>query len=405
MPTRYKYKALDDTGKFQQGVVIAETPEQVVDQLNSHELVPVSVSKCSERNALSLLGFIRGTDYDNLILFTNNLSTMYRSGIPLLRALSIIKIGPEGSRFNQAIQQIRFSVQSGKSLSQAMAEYPDLFSKVYLNSIAAGEESGKLEEILDEMSSMLEKEMEISRLLKSGLRYPMIVISVIILGFVVLMTYVIPKFVAFYSSFHAQLPLPTRVMIALSSLFTTYWPILLISLIAVIFAIKQLLANPKGRLMVDTQLLKLPIFGGLIAKGNVARFSLMFRILFKAGLPIIKCLEILADSVKNSRMTQEIKKIEDIFKRGAESELSTEQFTFFPDMARQMIAIGLESGSLENMLDEVGTHYSKEVQYTSRQLTAILEPILTLVVSVFVLMMALAIFLPMWNLIKVFNGG
>jgi type II secretory pathway component PulF len=405
MPTRYKYKALDGTGRFQQGVVIAESPEQVVDQLNSHELVPVNVSRCSERSALSLFGFIRGTDYDNLILFTNNLSTMYRSGIPLLRALSIIKIGPDGSRFNQAIQQIRFSVQSGKSLSQAMAEYPDLFSKVYLNSIAAGEESGKLEEILDEMAVMLEKEMEISRLLKSGLRYPMIVISVIILGFVVLMAYVIPKFVAFYSSFHAQLPLPTRIMIAISSLFTTYWPILVISVIAVIFGIRQLLVNPKGRLFVDTQLLRLPIFGGLIAKGNVARFSLMFRILFKAGLPIIKCLEILADSVKNSRMTQEIGKIEDIFKRGAESELSTEQFAFFPDMARQMIAIGLESGSLENMLEEVGAHYSKEVQYTSRQLTAILEPILTLVVSVFVLMMALAIFLPMWNLIKVFNGG
>ncbi len=405
MPTRYKYKALDPSGEYQQGVLIAESPEQVLDQLNSHELIPVNIAKCSEKNALSLLGFIRGTDYDNLIMFTNNLSTMYRSGIPLLRALSIIKVGAEGGRFNQAIQQIRFSVQSGKSLSQAMAEYPDLFSKVYLNGIAAGEESGKLEEILDEMATMLEKEMEISRLLKSGLRYPIIVISVIAMGFVVLMTYVIPKFVAFYSSFHAQLPLPTRVMIAISSLFTTYWPILVIGLIALAFGMKQLLTNPKGRLAIDTQLLKLPIFGGLISKGNVARFSLMFRILFKAGLPIIKCLEILADSVKNSRMTVEIKKIEDIFRRGAESELSTEQFAFFPDMARQMIAIGLESGSLETMLEEVGAHYSKEVQYTSRHLTAILEPILTLVVSVFVLMMALAIFLPMWNLINVFNGG
>ncbi len=405
MPTRYKYKALDTVGRYQQGTLIAETPEQVLDQLSAHELVPVNIARCPDKMPLSLLGFIRGTDYDNLIMFTNNLSTMYRSGIPLLRALSIIKIGPETSRFNQAIQQIRFSVQSGKSLSQAMSEYPDLFSRVYLNSIAAGEESGKLEEILDEMAIMLEKEMEISRQLKSGLRYPIVVLSVVALAFVILMSYVIPKFVEFYSSFHAQLPLPTRIMIGLSSLFTTYWPAMLIGAAAVVFTIKQVLANPKGRLAVDTQLLRLPIFGELIAKGNVARFSLMFRILFKAGLPIIKCLEILADSVKNERMTLEIKKLEDLFRRGAEAELSTEHFDFFPDMARQMMAIGLESGSLESMLEEVGSHYAKEVQYTSRQLTAILEPVLTLVVSVFVLMMALAIFLPMWNLIKVFNGG
>jgi MSHA biogenesis protein MshG len=337
-------------------------------------------------------------------MFTNNLATMYRSGIPLLRALTIIKIGPEDGHFNRALQQVKYSVQSGKSLSEAMADFDDIFFRVYRNSIAAGEESGRLEDILDELATMMEKELELSRLIKSGLRYPIIVIIVIAIAFVVLMTYVIPQFVDFYSSFDADLPLPTKIFIGTSNFFTRYWALLLGVAVAAGFGFRKVVSNEKGRLLVDRKLLKLPVFGELILKGNVARFAMMFRILFRAGLPIIQSLQILADSVKNTMVSREINKLEDMFRRGSDANLLEEEFEFLPDLAKQMISIGLETGALERMLGELGTFYGKEVQYTSRHLTAILEPILTLVVSVFVLIMALAIFLPMWNLIKVFNG-
>ncbi|MEW6412936.1 MAG: type II secretion system F family protein [Candidatus Zixiibacteriota bacterium] len=403
MPTQFRYKALDENGVQQKGTLTADNAEQVLEYLSSQNFLPVKVSAIKAKPSFTFFGFSRA-DYENLIIFTNNLATMYRSGIPLLRALSIIKVGPEDGKFNLALKQIKYSIQSGKSLSEAMGEHDDLFSRVYRNSIAAGEESGRLEDILDELSTMMEKEMELSRLIRSGLRYPAIVILVIGIAFVVLMTYVIPQFVDFYSSFDAELPLATRIFIGTSNFFTRYWAVLLGVLVAAGFGFRKLVSNEKGRLWVDSRLLRLPIFGQLILKGNVARFSMMFRILFRSGLPIIHSLQILADSVKNVAVSLEIKRLEELFRRGSDSNLMDEEFEFFPDMAKHMIAIGLETGALERMLDELGTFYSKEVQYTSRHLTAILEPLLTLVVSVFVLIMALAIFLPMWNLIKVFNG-
>lgn len=405
MAVRYEYKALSQDGHHRIGVFTAENVDQVTDFLEGQHLVPISVKPKKENISLSSLRLFQKVNYEDLIMFTANLSTMYRAGIPLLRALSIIKIGAPNGPINIAIPKLRAAVHSGKSLSQAMGEHKHIFSDVYVSSIAAGEESGKLDEILDELSEMLEKDLEISRLIKSGLRYPAIVLFVITIAFTIIMTFVIPKFVNFYASFDAALPLPTQIIIGISNFITGYWWILLSLIVTIVYGFKLALNNPGSKLFIDKTCLKIPLFGMLAIKGNIARFSLMFRILFKSGLPIIKSLDILINSVKNSMIQLEIKKINDLFSRGSENELLSTEFLFFPDLAKQMIAIGLESGSLERMLEEIGTHYSKEVQYTSRHLTAILEPVLTLIISAFVLLMALAIFLPMWNLIKVFGGG
>ncbi len=331
MPTQYKYKALASDGSTRKGVMTAEDTDQVAEYLGSQQFVPVSIAPIKEKPSLSFMGFISKNEYENLIMFTNNLATMYRAGIPLLRALSLIKIGPESGRFNRSIQQVRYAVQSGKSLSEAMASYDDIFSRVYRNSIAAGEESGQLENILDELSDMMEKEMELSRLIKSGLRYPIIVIIIIAIAFVVLMTYVIPQFTDFYGSFGAELPLATKIFIGTSNFFTQYWAIILGAVVAAGFAFKKLISNPDGKLWVDTKMLRMPIFGELVLKGNVARFSMLFRILFKAGIPIIQSLHVLADSVKNSRISLEIKQLEDLFSRGSDANLMEEEFEFFPD--------------------------------------------------------------------------
>ncbi|MBU2652465.1 MAG: type II secretion system F family protein, partial [Bacteroidetes bacterium] len=170
------------------------------------------------------------------------------------------------------------------------------------------------------------------------------------------------------------------------------------------FLVRRFLNDERGRYWFDRRVLHLPVFGSLIIKGNVARFGLMFHILFDSGLPLIRCLDILASSIKNTAIGAEIKTMTELFRDGKDSRLATTEFEYFPELALQMITIGLESGSLGNMLSEISRHYSKEVQYTSRQLTAILEPILTVVMGAFVLLLALAIFLPMWNLIKVFKG-
>jgi type II secretory pathway component PulF len=209
---------------------------------------------------------------------------------------------------------------------------------------------------------------------------------------------------SFYSAFNAELPLPTRIIIASSDFVTGYWPALLAVAIAAVLGFKALVRRKEGRLWIDTLILRIPVLGEMIIKGNVARFSLMFRIMVSSGLTIVRSVDILAQTVKNSAIGLEIEKLGELFRRGQEPDISSGQFRFFPDQALHMLAVGLESGNLEAMLQEIGEHYTKQVIYTSRQLTSIIEPILTLVMGIFVLVLALAVFLPMWNLIKVFQG-
>jgi MSHA biogenesis protein MshG len=405
MPTQYKYKAVADDGRRLTGTLSASNQASVEDFLHEQKLVPVAISVVEPKSPVSLFGFLKGSDYENLIMFTSALATMHRAGIPLLRTLSIIKIGRPNSRFNYVLDQLRTDLQSGKPMSESMARFPDIFSQVYVSCIAAGEESGHLDETLDELSAMLEREAELTRQLKAGIRYPLIVIAAIVGAFIVMMNFVVPRFTAFYSAFDAELPLPTRIIIGISHYATTYWPIVLALLVIAGLVIRSVLRRKEGRLWFDTQLLRLPILGNLIIKGNVARFSLMFRILVRSGLTIVKSIDVLSGTVKNTAIAAEIQYLGESFRRGREIDIASGQFKFFPEQALYMFAVGLESGNLEAMLREVGDHYSKQVVYASKQLTAIIEPILTLVIGVFVLVLALAVFLPMWNLIHVFQGG
>jgi len=404
MQGRFKYRAAEQDGSTVTGVITAESADQVLEHLVDQKLIPISVDSTGGRRPQSLWSIMRGSLHERLIMFTSSLMTMYRAGIPILRILGMLRIGPPQGRFNQALAQIRLAVKAGRPLSDAMADHDDIFSRVYIASVSAGEESGKLDDILAELRRLLEEELELSRAIKSGVRYPLMVIGALGVAAAVILFYVVPKFAGFYDQFDAQLPLPTRILIGLQSVLATYWPVMLVAAVLSGFAIHRFVRTEKGKYWLDRKMLRLPVFGALIVKGNVARFSMMFHILFQSGLPLIHCLDILGDSIKNSAIGDEIRRMTELFREGRDSRLATTQFEYFPELALQMMTIGLESGSLGEMLKEVSDHYGKEVQYTSRQLTAILEPILTLVMGVFVLILALAIFLPMWNLISVFKG-
>jgi MSHA biogenesis protein MshG len=387
MSTQYKYKAVSDDGRRHSGTLAANNPSSVEDFLREQKLVPVAISAVEDKRPVTLFGFLKGSDYENLIMFTGALATMHRAGIPLLRALSIIKIGRKDSRFNYVIDQVRTDLQSGKPMSESMSRFPDVFSQVYVSCVAAGEESGHLDATLDELSAVLEREAELTRQLKSGVRYPLIVVTAIIGAFIVMMNFVVPRFTAFYDAFDAELPLPTRIVVGTSHFATTYWPIMAALTVVAALIIRATLQRKQGRLWFDTQLLRLPILGQLIVKGNVARFSLMFRILVKSGLTIVRSIDILAGTVKNTAMAKEIEYLGESFRRGREIDPNSPEFKHFPEQALHMLSIGLESGNLEAMLHEVGDHYTKQV------------------IGVFVLVLALAVFLPMWNLVHVFQGG
>lgn len=404
MPETFSYSARTAEGEKRSGTVQAENTERVAAILEEMRLIPIEIRPQKKDVRPVLFGFLRSRQYEDLILFTRNLSTLYKAGIPLLRALDTIKIGPANGYFNRTIERIRTDVQSGRSLSDAMGEHPELFSKIYIASIAAGEASGKLDEILDSLGYMLERDLDLNRQIKSALRYPIIVVCAIVLAFAVLITFVIPRFIDFYSSMGAQLPTPTRIIIWIHHIVTTYWVAVVAILIAAALTLRKIYASSSGKLYFDTWFLSMPVFGDLIVKGNIARFSYMFHLLLKSGLPMVKSLELLSETVKNARLTEEIIVLSSSFKEGRELDGIKSRLQYFPEMGLQMIRIGLESGSIDSMLSEVALHYNKEVDYKSRHLASLLEPILTVVLGFFVLVVALAIFLPMWNLVQIFRG-
>ncbi|MFH2035798.1 MAG: type II secretion system F family protein [Candidatus Zixiibacteriota bacterium] len=404
MPKTFSYMARTFDGQKQEGFIQAESRNRVADILSEQNLIPTEIKLKATSMKPGIFGFMKGRLYEDLIVFTRNLSTLYRAGIPILRALSIIKIGAPDSYFNKAITNVRESVKLGRSLADSLYDYPRVFPKVYAASIAAGEQSGKIDEILDSLAIMLEKDLELNRQIKSSVRYPLSVVSAIALAFIVLFTFVIPRFMQFYSKMGVDLPLPTKILIWINTAITSYWHVSIVAVIALIIGLKYFISRPRGKEIIDSLILKMPIFGDLILKGTVARFAYIFQILIKSGIPMVKALEMIVDIVKNSKIAQEIRDMADSFRGGRELTVIIDKKQYFPEMAIQMIKVGLESGSLDVMMSEIANHYSKEVDYKSRQLTSLLETILTIVLGVFILIVALAIFLPMWNLIQVFKG-
>lgn len=401
MSTKYAYRAYDERGIITDGVLVAHSDEQAHAQLSELRLQPIRITTQAKASTSGLFNFGAKIPHEQLILFTRSLATMYRSGVPLLRGLSIIRVGKEDGPFNEALDRMRAALQSGKSLSETMAEHPGVFDPVYVSTVSAGEETGKLDASLDELAVMVEEEMELNRQVKGALRYPMMVLGAIALAGMVLLAFVVPRFVTFFAAFQADLPLPTKILMWTGQTIATQWYWLLAGTIALFFGGRAYLMTERGARQLDRLILNLPIVGELVIKANIARFMLLFRILFRAGLPMVQCLSKLSGTIHNRILADEIRQIEELVRKGREQDLTSEPFAYFPLQARHMMAIGLESGNLDATVEEVGRYYTTEVRYRSRQLTAVIEPILTLVIGVMVLILALAIFMPMWNLIKV----
>lgn len=405
MKQTWTYKARDLAGNLVSGETDAEAREVIIQSLSEQGLIPTSVKPHSEGISFSdILGNFGSANRESLIVFTKKLLTLYRAGIPLLRTLSIIEKGAQELKLREEIIDIKKDIQSGLTLSKAMSRHPKKFPTIYIASVAAGEASGTLDEVLEQLAHLIEKEMVLTRQIKSALRYPIMVIIAITLAVFVLMSFVIPKFASIYGKFGAELPLATKIVVSVSNVFSSYWYLILILIILGIFALKKFISTTKGRLIWDEMLLQIPLIGDLTIKFNVARFATMLNSLFKSGVPIISCLNILVETTSNKVIASEISQIADSFEKGKEIGLEDDiEYKHFPAMALEVFQVGLESGTVDSMMGELANHYEMELEYKSRNLAALIEPILTLVIGAMILVLALSIFLPMWNLIQVFR--
>jgi MSHA biogenesis protein MshG len=400
----WTYKARNLSGQAITGEIEGENREQIIEVISKQGLIPTLVKRRPDRISLgAVFGNFGSANREKLIIFTKELKTLYRAGIPLLRALTIIERSGKHLGLTDELAGIKSDLQAGLSLSKALARYPRKFPKIYVNSVAAGEASGTMDEVLSQLALLIEKELTLSRQIKSAVRYPSMVIGAIACAMVVLMVFVIPRFADIYGRYGAALPLPTQIVVGVSRFFTAYWYLFAGLLVFMVVALKKHLATEKGRLFWDTFFIRIPILGDLIIKANAARFATMLKILFRSGVPMVTCLEIMKETISNRVIAGEIGLMAGSFEKGQEIGHDPTQYRYFPSMALEMFKVGLESGSVETVMEELAEHYELELEYKSRHMTELLEPILTVVIGCLVLVLALAIFLPMWNLIQIFR--
>ena len=404
MPTEFVYKAYDNAGTAVLGSARMETAEAVKDLLAERNLIPISIKPRTKSVLHKIIdGFRNRSSREELILFTRKLNALYKAGVPITNSLGVIADQDANKHFSAIAGRLRNDLEQGYSFSEAIAQHLDVFPDTYINAIRVAEETGRLDVVMEKLATTLERDLETREQIKTAVRYPVIVVILVIAAFFALVTFVVPRFAEFYAKNNAQLPLPTQILIDLNLIIRHYWPLLVGAIVIGIPVAIRLFRLKQVREKFDGLILKLPIFGPLFNKIYIARFSHLLEVTFTSGAPLLKGLDTIRSAIGNRVIEGEIDKIRQQVQQGNSLGSIRNQLPHFPSLALSLIQIGLESGSLDFMLQQVASFYDREVDYTTKRLMTMIEPLLILFLGCVVLVMALAIFLPMWNLVEVFR--
>jgi len=400
----YSYKAIDPSGKELKGLINAATFNEAELMIGNLGLIPVDLKEQKgDKAEFSFSDFterLSPVRPEDLVIFTKQLRTMLKAGVNILRILDILTEQTENVRLKRTIQTIRKDLNEGASINEAFAKQSDIFSALYVSMIEAGEVSGSLPEILERLIYIIEHENKIKADIKSALRYPAIVVVTLIAAFFILLTFVIPKFVSIFKKAGIDLPLPTKICLFLYNFLHDFWYLLIGGTLACGIALYMYLTTEQGRFVRDSIILSMPIVGPLFIKSVMARFSSVFSILLTSGVAILSSLDVLSKTIGNSAITRQFHMIAGKLEEGQGIAIPLKSAKYFPPMVINMVAIGEEAGTLDEMLKEVATHYDDEVEYAVKGLSEAIGPILTVGLAAVVGFFALAIFLPMWDLTK-----
>ncbi len=397
MPS-FEFKAVSPTGQIVNEVLEAANEQVVSKEILRKGYRPISIKKRKEAKGggeLSL--FQQKIKTEEIVLFTKEMVTLLRAGVPMLTSLEALS-SQSTKAFGVVLNKIYIDVMSGKSLSQALDQHPKVFPKLYVNSIHAGEMSGALDEVLERMAGVLQHDEETKKKVKSAMRYPILVILAMVAAFIVVMTMVIPKFSLIFEGLNVELPIFTRALLGLSEFIKQYVFFIVGFFAVVIVGFQVYVKNSKGRIVWDGFKMKIPLIGDLVVKSSLARFTKMFETLNRSGLPIIQTLNTVASAVGNMAIEKTIRQVSTGVEGGQGIAGTMKKYDIFPPMVVRMISIGEQSGSLDDMLGSISNHFDMEVEYAIKGLTSMIEPMLTVVLGGAVTVMALGIFLPMWNL-------
>ena len=333
-----------------------------------------------------------------LMLFSRQMHTLLKAGVPIMRALAGLQESAQNPAFAAVLQDMRESLDSGRELSAALRRHPKVFSAFYISMVQVGEMTGMLDETFMRLYSHLEFEKDMKERISSAMRYPIMVLAAMGIAIVIVNIFVIPSFAKVFAGFHTELPLMTRMLMGFSSFMVNFWPLLMALAIAAVVGIRMYINTVEGRYKWDKYKLEIPIAGKIIMKSTLARFSRSLALAFKSGIPIIQGLNVVAMVVDNEYMRSRIEQMRDGVERGESILRTAIAAGVFNSTVLQMIAVGEETGDMDGLMFEVAGMYERDVEYEVKTLAQQIEPIMIVVLGIMVLILALGIFLPMWDL-------
>lgn len=397
---KLRYKATTQDGKIIKGIMDANDVNDAASYLRGKNLLPIQISIQKDDLLSKVLPFFNKIGSSDLILFTRQLSSMLSSGLTLLRALQIYKDEIENESMREVVTGIINDIEEGKTFSYTIAKYPNVFSHIYMSLIKAGESSGLLDKVLLRLADNLEKQSKLRSTVKSALLYPAIVVVLMVFVIFIMMIFVIPQLSILYKNLNVALPLPTQIVVGLSSFIGTFWPLVLVSVGIFIFFYKRWRKTEQGQIIMDNLILKLPVFGKLISQTILSEFSRTLGLLIGTGTLVVESLLETADTTGNIHYKNAIKNISKQVEKGVSVGDAMSSYALFPPMLVQLVKIGEQTGKMDETLTKASEYFEGEVNQTVKTLTTALEPFIMVVLGVGVAFLIISVITPIYSLIS-----
>ncbi len=400
----YQYKGRSNRGELVTGRMEGDTAERIALRLLSGGITPVDIWLPGNVQSIHLDKLIRrmgvgAPNTKDLVLFSRQMYTIVKSGMPLLRGIRSLMTTTHNVMLREALEDILGSLESGRDLASGLARHPDIFPSLFIHLVRVGEATGTLETSFKRLAEYMEQDANMAARVKGAMRYPMIVMIVIAVAIGVLTTFVIPKFAPLFASLGNNIPLPTRLILGLSNFVQAYWAVILGLLALTMVGVRRYLQTEAGRYRWDEYKLRLPALGPLAQQSTLARICRTLAITLNAGMPMLQALSVIAKSAGNEYMAERVMQVRSSIERGDPLSRAAHAAGMFTPLVLQMMEIGEETGDLSELLDEVAGFYEREVDYSLQNISAAIEPILIVFVGGMVLILALGVFLPMWEMI------
>lgn len=400
---QFSYRGKDSRGAVQQGALAATSPEAAASELMRRGITPLSIREQDETESLGvrlnrLPVFHKKVTLDELIVFCRQMYALTRAGIPLIRTMRGLADTTRSQVLSEVLDDVTDRLEGGSTMATAMQAHPKVFSELFIAMIHVGENTGQLDDAFKRLSDILELERDTKRRLKQAMRYPMFVVIALLAALMVVNFLVIPKFASVFNRLGADLPFLTQVLVGTSNFLLGYWYVVLFGIAAGMLLLRQWKQTEQGQLTWDRYKLKMPIIGPLLELITLSRFARNFASMLAAGMPVTHALTVVADATDNAWISKHIKEMRAGIERGESLLRTARQSDMFTPLILQMIAVGEETGSVDDMLVNVADFYDEDVDYGLKRLAESIEPILIVAMGVLVLILALGVFLPIWDL-------